>query len=310
MGEAMIYALARTIDDGTLVFHGYGSPLVQLAMHVAKRTHAPNMVLVEGATYGVNPTPAFLTPTTNDRALDRGAECALEIDELFDLAASGRMGRMFLSGIQIDRYGNANVTLLGDEEHIAVKLPGGGGGCNLSCDAEYVTLWTTGHRAPPDAKGRRRYRLVERCDFVTSFGHRTPGGRTRAELGSRGRGPQWLVTDLGVFDFDANGTLRLRELYPDTTLEDVAQNTEFAPLISDDLRTMPLPSAEIVATIRALDPLEIHRKELRLGDHARRFTTNEVGKAPAAAATGSGAAGVAEGEISHATGAVAAGASR
>jgi len=271
MGEAMIYALARTIEDRTLVFHGYGSPLVQIAMHVAKRTHARDMVLVEGATYGINPTPRFITPVTNDRALDRGAECALEIDELFDLAASGRMGRMFLSGIQIDRYGNANVTLLGDAEKIGVKLPGGGGGCNLSCDAEHVTLWTTGHRAPPDAKGRRRYRLVERCDFVTSFGHRTAAGRTRAELRMRGRGPQWLVTDLGVFDFDPDGELRLRELYPDTTLDDVLANTEFEPVIAGDLRTMPLPSAEIVAQIRALDPLGVHRKELRAGDLEREF---------------------------------------
>ncbi len=230
---------------------------------------------MEGATYGINPQPVFLTPVTNDRALDRQAECALQIDELFDLAASGRMGRMFLSGIQIDRYGNANVTLLGGEERVAVKLPGGGGGCNLSCDAEYVTLWTTGHRAPPDSHGRRRYRVVERCDFVTSFGHRTADGRTRRELGSRGRGPQWLVTDLGVFDFDANGELRLRELYPDTTVEDILQNTEFAPAIADGVRAMPLPSAEIVATIRALDPLEVHRKELRPGDLERRFTLAE-----------------------------------
>ena len=49
-GELMIGALARTVEDGTLVFHGYGSPLVQIALHVAKRTHAPNMVLVAGAT--------------------------------------------------------------------------------------------------------------------------------------------------------------------------------------------------------------------------------------------------------------------
>ncbi|MGA7385487.1 MAG: hypothetical protein WBW81_12570 [Methylocella sp.] len=32
LGEMMIAALARTVEDGTLVFHGYGSPLAQLAM--------------------------------------------------------------------------------------------------------------------------------------------------------------------------------------------------------------------------------------------------------------------------------------
>ncbi len=266
----MISALARTIEDGTLVFHGYGSPLVQIALHVAKRTHAPDMVLVAGATYGINPRPPFLTPTSNDWALDRGAECALDIGELFDLAASGRMGRMFLSGLQIDRWGNANVTMLGNKQ-LTLKLPGGGGGCNLSCDAQRLTLWTTAHRcetAPPE---KRRYRIVERCDFVTSFGHRTVDGRTRSELGHLGLGPQWLVTDLGVFDFNDDGHLRLRQLYPDTTIEEVAENTGFDLLVADDLSIAPLPSPEAVAIIRDLDPLGIHLKELRANDRRRRF---------------------------------------
>jgi acyl CoA:acetate/3-ketoacid CoA transferase beta subunit len=158
LGEMMIATLARTIEDGTLVFHGFGSPLIQLAMHVAKR--------------------------------------------LFDLAAAGRMGRMFLSGLQIDRWGNCNVTALG-YPNITLKLPGGGGGCNLSCDAAHVTLWTTAHRSPEDAKGQRRFRLVEDCDFITNLGHRTRDGRPAKELGHRGNGPQWLVTELGLFDFDA-----------------------------------------------------------------------------------------------------------
>jgi glutaconate CoA-transferase, subunit B len=152
LGEMMIAALARTIEDGTLVFHGFGSPLVQLAMHVAKRTHAPRMVLVAGATYGVDPKPPFLAPTSNDWVMDRGASCSLGIEELFDLAAAGRMGRMFLSGLQIDRWGNCNVTGIGYPD-IKLKLPGGGGGCNLSCDAAHITLWTTAHRSPKDAAG-------------------------------------------------------------------------------------------------------------------------------------------------------------
>jgi glutaconate CoA-transferase subunit B len=273
-GELMIRALARTVEDGTLVFHGYGSPLVQIALHVAKRSHAPNMVLVAGATYGINPRPPFLTPTSNDWVLDRGAECALDIGELFDLGASGRMGRMFLSGLQIDRWGNANVTMLGNKE-LKLKLPGGGGGCNLSCDAQRVTLWTTAHRCEQAPRERRRYRLVERCDFVTSFGHRTADGCTRSELGHRGLGPQWLVTDLGVFDFDGEGHLRLRQLYPDTTVEEISENTGFEIAVADDLSTAPLPDVEVVSIIRGLDPLCIHLKELRPHDRERRFAVRQ-----------------------------------
>ena len=272
LGEAMIFNLARTVDNGSLAFHGFGSPLVQLALHLAKRTHAPDLVFVAGATYGLNPSPPFLTPTSNDWVLDRGAECSLDIEELFDLAASGRMDRMFLSGLQIDRFGNANVTRLGSEERPAVKLPGGGGGCNLSCDVGHFTLWTTAHRSPPGKNNRRLFRLVEQCDFVTSLGHRAPDGRTRRELGHRGGGPDWLVTDLGIFDFDAEGHLRLRAVFPDVDVAEVAANTGFVLRVADDLHTAALPDAEGLALIRRLDPMGVHCKELRAADRERRFT--------------------------------------
>jgi glutaconate CoA-transferase subunit B len=270
LGEMMIAALARTITNGELVFHGFGSPLAQLAMHVAKRTHAPQMVLIAGATYGVDPQPPFLTPTTNDWVVDRGASCSLDIEELFDLAAAGRMGRMFLSGLQIDKWGNCNVTALGGRR-VTMKLPGGGGGGNLSCDAQHVTLWTPAHRSPPDAEGRRRFRLVERCDFITSFGHRDSEGRPRAAYGHVGRGPQFLVTELGLFDFDAEGHMRLAATYPDVSADEIQDNTGFVLRMSDSIGVIAPPCRAIVEMIRAMDPLRIHEKEIREQDLRRRF---------------------------------------
>jgi glutaconate CoA-transferase, subunit B len=270
LGEMMIAALARTIEDGTLVFHGFGSPLVQLAMHVAKRTHAPRMVLIAGATYGVNPRLPFLVPTSNDWVMDRGASCSLGIEELFDLAAAGRMGRMFLSGLQIDRWGNCNVTVLG-YPGIKLKLPGGGGGCNLSCDAAHITLWTTAHRSPKDAAGRLRFRLVEECDFITNLGHRARDGTRTHDLGHRGNGPQWLVTELGLFDFDADGHMRLKALYPDTSIDDILESTEFKPRLAAHIETIPPPDLLVVDLIRRLDPLKVHEKEIRAEDRGRGF---------------------------------------
>jgi glutaconate CoA-transferase subunit B len=270
LGEAMIYNIARTVEDGSLVFHGFGSPLVQLALHLAKRTHAPNLVLIAGATYGVNPRPAFLTPTSNDWTLDRGAEAALDIEELFDLAAAGRMARMFLSGAQIDRWGNCNVTRLGTGETF-VKLPGGGGGCNLSCDVAQLTLWTAAHRSPPQKDGSRRYRLVESCDFVTNLGHRSATGEPRRTLGHRGHGPDSLVTDLGRFDFDASGSMRLRAVFPDVTVNDVAASTGFPLAVADVVEPMALPDGHAVQIIRELDPLGVHLHELQPSDRTRHF---------------------------------------
>jgi len=270
IGEAMIHQIALTIEDGIVAFHGFGSPLVQLALHLAKRTHAPHMALVAGAAYGVNPTPPFLSPTSNDWVMDREAECHLGIEELFDLAASGRIGRMFLSGLQIDRWGSMNVTRIG-QEHLRLKLPGGGGGCNLSCDAARVTLWSAAHRTPLDSNGRRRFRLVDHCDFITSVGHRSVDGKNRSEMGHRGEGPDWLVTELGVFDFDERGQARLVALYPDVDLDDVRESTGFDFPVRDDCGPTQQPTAEIVRFIRALDPLQIHQRELRSEERARHF---------------------------------------
>ncbi|MFT5451933.1 MAG: glutaconate CoA-transferase subunit B [Enterobacterales bacterium] len=267
LGELLIDQLALTIEDNTLVFHGFGSPLVQIALHVAKRVYAPNLVLVAGATYGVNPNPPFIAPTTNDWVHDRDAECHLSIGELFDLSASGRLGRMFLSGIQIDRWGNTNVTKVG-RASLKIKLPGGGGACNLSCNTKFLTLWTAAHRSDHAHKGKRRYRIVSECDYVTGFGHKNTDGVTRKQLGYRGNGPQWLITDLGVFDFDRSGHLRLDSLYPHTSVEEVIDNTEFKPKIKNNIKTVSLPSSEVLSIIRKLDPLRVHEKELLSRDRS------------------------------------------
>jgi glutaconate CoA-transferase subunit B len=276
LGELMIYQIALTIEDGILAFHGFGSPLVQIALHLAKRSHAPNLILVAGATYGINPKPPFLTPTTNDFAMNRDAECHLSIEELFDLAASGRLGRMFLSGLQIDRWGNMNVTRLGDDQRLTLKLPGGGGGCNLSADADRITIWTAAHRTLPDDKGRRRYRLAEHCDFITSVGHRTAQGLPRSAMTYRGRGPDCIVTDLGVFGFNQDGHAQLRATYPDTTLELITENTGFAFPVAENLKTAALPEPEMIEFIRFFDPLKIHQRELSAEDRTRFFDLKAV----------------------------------
>ncbi|HLI09402.1 MAG TPA: CoA-transferase [Ktedonobacteraceae bacterium] len=274
--EVMISQVARTIRDGELVFHGYGSPVPALAMLLARRTHAPHMVHIEGATYGVNPDPPFLPPTSNDWSLSRGSVLALGITDLFDIAARGDMGRMFLSGVQVDRYGNLNVTAIGSAAAPRVKLPGSGGGCNLSADVQHITIWTTGHRASLNKAGKRQYRFVKQIDFISSIGHVARDGRARAALGLRGGGPEWVVTELGVFDFDpGTHVLRLRRLYPDTTVQDVLDNTEFEPVIAPDVSVVSLPSPADVALIRRFDPLNTHQREFKSTDVSRRFSLQD-----------------------------------
>ncbi len=259
--EWFVIALARTIRPRETVFHGFGSPCAQVAMHVARRTHAPDMTLVEGAMYAVNPDPPFIPPTSNDASLSRGAAYSMRFEEFFDAAIRGDVDRMFLSGGQIDGFGNTNVTAIGPAGRPKVKLGGGGGGCNLSATIGALTLWTTRHRS-----GRT---LVESCDFITDIGHRTPLGG-RAELGFTGGGPQWLVTELGVFDFRA-GRARLVQVFPDVSVADVRAATGFPLEVAGDLRTVSPPSAAELATVRSVDPLKVRTSEFSRRELDRAF---------------------------------------
>jgi glutaconate CoA-transferase subunit B len=54
--------------------------------------------------------------------------------------------------------------------------------------------------------------FVERVDFVTSPGHRHPGGRSRPAWA--GGGPDAVITQLGVYRFGTDGEMELTALQP------------------------------------------------------------------------------------------------
>lgn len=262
LDEWFVVALARTISDQEVVFHGFGSPCAQVAMHVARRTHAPDMLLIEGAMYAINPEPPFIPPTSNDSSLKQGAAYSMKFEEFFDAASRGAVDRMFLSGGQIDGYGNTNVTAVGPLDRPKVKLGGGGGGCNISATIGRLTLWTTRHRS-----GRT---LVSQCDFITDIGHVTPAG-DRAALGYPGQGPQWLITELGIFDYDDTGTARLQHVWPDVTEAEVRSATGFDFAVSPDLSVVAPPTAAELAAVRSIDPLGVRRSEFDPAELERSF---------------------------------------
>ena len=268
--ELFVVNVARTIMDRTTVFHGVSSPIPMVAMYLAKLTHAKDMVYFGGVSSAVDPNPPFLPPTTNDWVMIQGRTAMVTVDKIFDLAQRGELDRSFFSGAQIDKHGNQNVSMIGTPEKCKIKFPGGAGGCNLSGDCVNYTIWTTRHRA--QKKGDRKFfTLVNKCDFVTNVGHVTPYGR-REELDLVGNGPDWVVTELGVFDFDEKTkSMRLRYLYPDTTVNEVIDNTEFEPIVHPEVRVMDMPTREQIDIIRKIDPLGVRKLEYPEQELSRRF---------------------------------------
>jgi glutaconate CoA-transferase subunit B len=65
--------------------------------------------------------------------------------------------------------------------------------------------------------------FVERVDLITALGDRAERERLRLP----GGGPRFVLSPLGVFDFDADGEMKIRSLHEGVSLEQVREATGF-----------------------------------------------------------------------------------
>src|SRR5438046_10076487 len=162
----MAAVAARELADGDVALRGIGLP--NLACKLARRTHAPHLVLIyeSGA---VGAVPERLPVSCGDPALGTGSLMGCGMAGVFQLMLqNGRIEVGFLGGAQVDRYGNINTTVIGSYERPAVRLPGSGGAAEIAVHARRTLIV---------AKLNARA-FPEQVDFVTSPGQ-----------GRGGRGP-------------------------------------------------------------------------------------------------------------------------
>src|SRR5215510_13631822 len=109
--EMMTVAAARHLDNGDVCFVGIGLP--STAANLARRTHAPGLVLVyESGCLGAR--PERLPLSIGDGELAATAQAVVSVPEVFNYwLQPGRIDVGFLSAAQVDRFGNLNTTVIG-----------------------------------------------------------------------------------------------------------------------------------------------------------------------------------------------------
>jgi glutaconate CoA-transferase, subunit B len=239
--EMMTVAAARALRAGTSCFVGIGLP--STAANLARRTHAPDLVLIyESGCLGAKPDRLPLS--IGDGVLAETADTVISVPEVFNYwLQPGRIDVGFLGAAQLDKFGNINTTVIGgDYDAPTVRLPGAGGAPEIaaSCAEVFVVV----------RQNRRTF--VERVDFITSLGHGTGPG-DREKLGLRGAGPVLVITDLGVLRPDpATRELTLTELHPGIELDHVRAATGWDLTIASDLAHTPAPTEHELSTLRAM----------------------------------------------------------
>jgi glutaconate CoA-transferase, subunit B len=246
--ELLTINAARLLRDGDRVFVGVGLP--NLACNLARRTHAPNLLMIyEAGVIGAQ--PERLPLSIGDPTLVSGA---LAVCSMYDIFAfylqRGNVDVGFMGGAQIDRYGNINATVIGDYAHPKVRLPGSGGSMEIAAWANRCYLLT------PHSKRR----FPAKLDFRTSVGFL--GGRAEREAAHlRGGGMLAVVTDLGIMEPDESGELVLTALHPGATVDQARENTGWELKVAEKMQTTLPPDPEELRILREdLDPEGIYLK--------------------------------------------------
>jgi glutaconate CoA-transferase, subunit B len=240
--EMMTVAAARAMRDGVACFVGIGIP--STAANLARRTHAPGLVLVyESGTLGAK--PATLPLSIGDGQLADTADAVVSVPEVFNYwLQPGRVDIGFLGAAQIDRFANINTTVIGDDyRHPKIRLPGAGGAPEIAANCPEVIVVVR--------QSRRTF--VDRVDFVTSLGYGSgPGDRTR--LGLRGAGPTMVITDLGILTPDPDTcVLTLSSLHPGVTVERARDATGWDLAVAGALSMTAPPTDDELAVLRDLE---------------------------------------------------------
>ena len=243
--EIMAAAGARELRDGETIVVGLGLP--QVAVVLAKRTHAPRLTaLLEIGVADMDPidTPVGLA----DSRIFYGATCwSGFLDTLGMSLHRGIVDVGFLGALEVDRYGNINTTLLHENGRVRY-VNGSAGGNDVASLAKRVIV----------IMRHERRKLPMAVAHLTSPGF--PGGKSRAALGLRGGGPSRLITDKAILKFDPiTHEATLLSVHPGVTVDEVREHTGFPLAASDTVSATPLPTADELRLLREeIDPRRVY----------------------------------------------------
>lgn len=213
--EICVTACADLFDGAGEILASPMELVPSLGAHLARLTTAPDLLLNDGEAL-------LLAPTDDGEGPDAAppVEGWLPYRRVFDVVAHGRR-HVVMGASQIDRYGNQNISCIGEHSRPKRQLLGvrGGPGNTVNHRTSY---WVPRHSTRV---------FVERVDVASGVGY--DRAREAGMAAQRFHDVHRVVTDLGVLDFDTpDRTMRLRSVHPGVDVDRVAEATGF-PLTRD-----------------------------------------------------------------------------
>ncbi|GAA4143838.1 CoA-transferase subunit beta [Actinomadura keratinilytica] len=221
--------------DGEIVAAAVSGTVPALGARLARMTFEPDLLTTDGGPH--------LTAEPVPLGAPAGAvEGWLPFRDHLWLVLNGRR-HVVLGASQIDRYGNSNISCIGDWEHPARQLLGVRGAPG-NTRVNTTSYWIPRHSPRV---------FTEKVDFVSGIG----GDRGAFELRA-------VVTDLAVLDFGTpDRRMRLRSTHPGVAVEEVVARTGFDLVVPDEVPETRSPTAEELRLMReVLDPRGLRDREV------------------------------------------------
>ncbi|MCX4968724.1 CoA-transferase [Streptomyces sp. NBC_00654] len=209
-----------------------------LGARLAKRTFSPDLLLTDGEAMivGLDGTPEGWLPYRQHLAM-----------------VTGGKRHVMMGASQIDRFGNQNISCVGDWERPARQLLGVRG-APVNTLNNPVSYWIPRHSLRV---------FVERVDMVCGVGY--DRAAAAGPSATRFHRIPRVVSDLGVFDFATpDRSMRLASVHPGVTAGQVREATGFALTVADDVPLTREPTAGELRLIReVIDPAGAREREVR-----------------------------------------------
>ncbi len=214
--------------DGAILASPMGL-IPSLGARLARLTFAPDLLLTDGEAYLL------------DR--DEAVEGWLPYRAMFTMVAAGRR-HVMMGASQLDRFGNQNISCIGDWARPKAQLLGVRGGPGNTINHP-VSYWVPRHSPRV---------FVPAVDMVSGVGYDRAASLTTKQ--ARFHQLRVVVTNLAVLDFQTpDHGMRLRSVHPGATVEEVIEATGFPLVIPAGVARTRQPTPAELALIRdRLDP--------------------------------------------------------
>ena len=223
LGENLAVLLSRDFTDGEKAIIGTNSDIQLAACNLARLQQAPRLWWVSGPGGMVNPSRDHLLSTADFENIE-SAEAWMDLPNMIDFIdwQIHFFDFAILSALQVDRFGNINTVVVGDQGKPRLRGPGTVGISALCGLAKRFYVCLTRHD---------RSAFVPRVDFLCGPGH-MEGGDSRERMGLPPGGPKLVLSPLGVFDFEpASKAMRLKSINPGVTVEQIRDATDFDVIV-------------------------------------------------------------------------------